>query len=127
MFCFTKISQESQLQSAFTFESQQYTSSQLPVGDSHAIAHGLCRKNIDACHPHSPQHPSETQLWHYISDIFLTGPGQNSVSQAVTALSEHLTEWEWAITSPCKVQATFQSVKSEATFGTEKGELFPVW
>lgn len=43
MFCSLKISQESQPQSTFTFESQQYSFVQMPEGDvtSPAITHGL--------------------------------------------------------------------------------------
>lgn len=63
MLCSLKISQESQPQSTFTVESQQYTFSQMPEGDvtSPAIAHGLWRQNLDACPP-SPTRNSALAL-----------------------------------------------------------------
>lgn len=61
-----------------------------------------------------------------VDDNVLTGPVQDSVSQAVTTVSEHHTERGGQL-PPIRYKAPPRLLSFWTMFETEKGELLPIW
>lgn len=92
---------------AFTWQGRQYTFTRLPQGYKHspAICHRLIAEHLDECEIH----PS-LLITHYIDDILIQGPTEDSVKYYLEQIVTHLKQKGWEI-NPDKIQGPAQEVK----------------
>lgn len=92
---------------AFTWQGRQYTFTRLPQGYKHspAICHRLIAEHLDECEIH----PS-LLITHYIDDILIQGPTEDSVKYYLELIVTHLKLKGWEI-NPDKIQGPAQEVK----------------